>query len=153
MRLAGHELSKPVKIPVLVLVAGVDSRTTSTERRGAPPEGLDLVVLAIESSRGLPAIDDGSSSPLPESPRKKRKEPEQASSLPAAADVTSSVETLRERSPSDDKKPGEEASVITPPPQAAKTAWPEESKAAVQKTLNPSPDNSVDGAGQPVSPV
>ena len=64
------------------------------------------------------------------------------------------VETLRERSPSDDQKPpGEEASVITPPPQAAKTAWPEESKAAVQKTLNPSPDNSVDGAGQPVSPV
>ena len=114
-----------------------------------------MVVLAIESSRGLPAIDDGSSSPLPESPRKKRKEPEQASSsLPAAADVTSSVETLRERSPSDDQKPpGEEASVITPPPQAAKTAWPEESKAAVQKTLNPSPDNSVDGAGQPVSPV
>ena len=87
-------------------------------------------------------------------PRKKRKEPEQASSLPAASDVTSSVETLRERSPSDDQKPpGEEASVITPPPQAAKTAWPEESKAAVQKTLNPSPDNSVDGAGQPVSPV
>ena len=56
--------------------------------------------------------------------------------------------------PSDDRvPPGEEASVITPPPQAAKTAWPEESKAAVQKTLNPSPDNSVDGAGQPVSPV
>ena len=128
--------------------------TPSPLNTGAPPEGLDLVVLAIESSRGLPAIDDGSSSPLPESPRKKRKEPEQASSLPAAADVTSSVETLRERSPSDDQKPpGEEASVITPPPQAAKTAWPEESKAAVQKTLNPSPDNSVDGAGQPVSPV
>ena len=64
------------------------------------------------------------------------------------------LQTLRERSPSDDQKPpGEEASVITPPPQAAKTAWPEESKAAVQKTLNPSPDNSVDGAGQPVSPV
>ena len=127
--------------------------TPSPLNTGAPPEGLDLVVLAIESSRGLPAIDDGSSSPLPESPRKKRKEPEQAS-LPAAADVTSSVETLRERSPSDDQKPpGEEASVITPPPQAAKTAWPEESKAAVQKTLNASPDNSVDGAGQPVSPV
>ena len=36
-------------------------------------------------------------------PRKKRKEPEQASSLPAASDVTSSVETLRERSPSDDQ--------------------------------------------------
>ena len=28
-----------------------------------------------------------------------------------------------------------------------------EAKAAAQKPLNPSPDNSVDGAGQPVSPV
>ena len=154
MRLARNQFPEAVQVSMFVLVARINTGGTSTQRRGAPPEGLDLVVLAIESSRGLPAIDDGSSSPLPESPRKKRKEPEQASSLPAAADVTSSVETLRERSPSDDQKPpGEEASVITPPPQAAKTAWPEESKAAVQKTLNPSPDNSVDGAGQPVSPV
>ena len=58
--------------------------------RDAPPEGLDLVVLALESSRGLPAIDDRVFARrfCPEgSPRKKRKEPEQASSLPAAADV------------------------------------------------------------------
>jgi hypothetical protein len=169
-------------------------RAPSPLSTGAPPEGLDLVVLAIESSRGPPALHDEPASPLPESPRKKRKEPlpaEQASSSvdPLAGMLTSAgvlarypllkgdqlehlarervgdvfvyaeaavkafVETLRERSPSDDQ--AAPSSVITPPPQPSKSAWPE--ARPEPQALDPSPDNSVAGAAtppnQPVSPV
>ena len=55
MRLAGHELSKPVKIPVLVLVAGVDAGGTSAERGRAPPERLDLAV-AVARLEAFPLV-------------------------------------------------------------------------------------------------